>query len=312
MIESPISSDQLSQPAGRVARAAARSLLLRLLEESARLIIRSGEPAPSLRRHRPEAEEDPEAVHDFRVALRRLRSRLQAFRPILGDAISKRSEQRLRRLLRIAGPARDLQVGRELLLEIAGTRQSLVAVEARRVAGRFQREEFGARRRLVRAVVRDLSADAARLAEELQPVLAGAMDPSLAAAMASLLKRRLRKVRSTMGKLVRGSRMESYHAARIAVKRLRYLLEAFDGTSRLAATAVLRLTALQDALGRLNDELVLARRVTEERAKVVLRRRLQRRVAAARRRAYTLSRSRDVTIAWDATARLIYRLARHR
>jgi CHAD domain-containing protein len=250
-------------------------------------------------------------VHDFRVALRRLRSWLSSFRPVLRKTVGRRSEQRLRRLAQATGPARDLEVGRELLLEIAGTSQTVVAVEARRLAGRLARNEFSARRKLVRTVVRDLSQDAAGLAEQLN--LGGTeSSASLAAVMARLLERRLRKVQSTMKKLVRGSRMESYHAARIAVKRLRYLLEAFDGTSRLAATAVLRLSDLQDALGRLNDELMLASRVQDERAKVVLRRRMARRVAAARRRAFALSRSRDATIAWDATARLIHRLARHR
>ena len=312
MTKPTLVSEQLGRPACLVARAAGRDLLLGLLETSPRLAIRAGEPPPPPRR-RQEPDPDPEAIHDFRVALRRLRSWLQAFRPFLGESLRRRSEKRLGRLSRIAGPARDLEVGRALLLEMAGAGQSVVAVEARRVAGRLQPAEFRARRTVVRMVVEDLSADAARVAEQLHPIdVLAANEPTMAAVLASLLRRRLKKVRNSLSRLVRGSRMESYHSARIAAKRLRYLLEAFDGTSRLAAGAVHRLSALQDALGELNDYQVLLRRVTEEGGKVVLRRRLYRRMVAARRRAYRLSRSRDVQLAWDATERLIHRLLHNR
>ena len=53
------------------------------------------------------------------------------------------------------------------------------------------------------------------------------------------------------------------HATRIALKRLRYLLEAFGESSELAMAAVERLGKLQDALGRFHDAQLLQRSLTQ-------------------------------------------------
>jgi CHAD domain-containing protein len=98
------------------------------------------------------------------------------------------------------------------------------------------------------------------------------------------------------------------HAARIAMKRLRYLLEPFGSSSRLAATAVLRLTAAQDAFGRLHDIQLLARRITGHRAKPAFRAAVRRNLLTAFSDTRRLSRSRDIKTARDATGRLIRRL----
>src|SRR5260370_5268257 len=54
--------------------------------------------------------EDAEALHDFRVGLRRLRTLLRAFRPELGDAVPKRLQRRLREMTRATTAARDAEV----------------------------------------------------------------------------------------------------------------------------------------------------------------------------------------------------------
>src|SRR5437879_12220916 len=54
--------------------------------------------------------DDAEALHDFRVALRRLRSVLRSFRSELGDAVSKKLQRRLRDVTRATGAARDAEV----------------------------------------------------------------------------------------------------------------------------------------------------------------------------------------------------------
>ena len=53
--------------------------------------------------------DDIEALHDFRVALRRGRSVLRAYRPWLGDILGKRV-RRLKRLARSTNSARDAEV----------------------------------------------------------------------------------------------------------------------------------------------------------------------------------------------------------
>src|SRR5690606_29289488 len=61
-------------------------------------------------RRRLGSPEDSEALHDFRVALRRLRSVLQDWRRPTSDTIPGRYLRHLRRLARATGPSRDLEV----------------------------------------------------------------------------------------------------------------------------------------------------------------------------------------------------------
>src|SRR6266702_3511109 len=57
-----------------------------------------------------ELQDDDEALHDFRVALRRLRSVLRAFRPWLAGTVRRKHEKRLKRLGRGTNAARDAEV----------------------------------------------------------------------------------------------------------------------------------------------------------------------------------------------------------
>src|SRR5688572_3930088 len=61
-------------------------------------------------RERLENEKDDEALHDFRVALRRLRSWERAFRPYIRDDVPRKLRRRLRNLARDTGTSRDLEV----------------------------------------------------------------------------------------------------------------------------------------------------------------------------------------------------------
>jgi CHAD domain-containing protein len=295
MAKSTLTPELLGQPARLVARSLGRLHLLKVLEEAARLVT----------------EDDPEAVHDFRVALRRLRSWLEAFRPLLDDTVSGSSERRMRRLSRVAGDARDLQVQCESLRGIGESGNAALAREAHRIERRLGKEEGRARSKLLQKVVEDLPVSAAKLAAQLKqaeraPGGTPATEPTAAVAMAQLLAERLVEMESSLRRLKRPGHTELAHQARIATKRLRYLLEAFGSSSRLAATAALRLAEVQDEFGRLHDAQLLARRIS--RAKPVLRSRVRREIGASSREAFRLSRSRDIRNAEDATARLIRRL----
>jgi CHAD domain-containing protein len=297
-VKATLPPELLGQPAGAVARNIGRLFLLKVLEESARII----------------ADEDPEAIHDFRVALRRLRNWLQAFGPWLEDTVTPSSTQRLRRLSRVAGGARDLQVQRLTLRQMAEADGPPLATESRRIELQLDREEIRAREKLFRRVVEDLSGTAAKLASQLHRggrdagASASGPGPSTAAAMAVLLTERLEEVNASLRRLRSARQTEMAHAARIAMKRLRYLLEPFGSSSRLAATAVLRLTAAQDAFGKLHDVQLLARRIAGHRAKPAFRAAVRHNLETAFREARRLSRSRDIRTARDATARLIRRL----
>lgn len=300
MTKSTLTQELLAEPARLAARTLGRLHLLKVLEESARIVT----------------DDDPEAVHDFRVALRRLRSWLQAFRPLLDDTVTRGSEQKLRRLSRVAGEARDLQVQGGALRELAGTGtgRSALAKESGRLVRRLARDEVRARKKLIQKTIDDLPASGAKLATQLQHADLSAGSPiaggevTMAAAMAVLLAERLDQMQTSLSRLKRPGQRVLAHQARIATKRLRYLLEAFGSSSRLAATAVLRLTKVQDEFGRLHDVQMLLQRITGLHAKPVLRSRLRRNIQTMFRGARRLSGSRDIATAKDATARLIRRL----
>jgi CHAD domain-containing protein len=280
-VKATLPPELLGQPAGAVARSIGRLFLLKVLEESARII----------------ADEDPEAIHDFRVALRRLRNWLQAFGPWLEDTVTPSSTRRLRRLSRVAGVARDLQVQRLTLRQMAEADGPPLATEARRIELQLDREEVRAREKLFRRVVEDLSSSGAKLAAQLHRggldagASAAGPGPSMAAAMATLLAERLEEVNTSLRRLRSASQTEMAHAARIAMKRLRYLLEPFGS-----------------AFGRLHDIQLLARRITGHRAKPAFRAAVRRNLLTAFSDTRRLSRSRDIKTARDATGRLIRRL----
>ncbi|MDE2150458.1 MAG: CHAD domain-containing protein, partial [Gammaproteobacteria bacterium] len=93
------------------AATAARTLLLRALTDA-------DGPAQRLAQGR-----DGAALHDFRVALRRLRTTERAYRSSLGESgLPKKLRRRLRRLVRDTGAARDAEVHLALL---AGPREIL-------------------------------------------------------------------------------------------------------------------------------------------------------------------------------------------
>ena len=82
----------------RSAMYAAPNLLARPAEETARRLALELLDATEAAAARLGDLEDHEALHDFRVALRRLRSTLAAYRPLLGKADSKAVRKRLRRV----------------------------------------------------------------------------------------------------------------------------------------------------------------------------------------------------------------------
>jgi len=207
-------------------------------------------------------ETDDEALHDFRVALRRLRSWERAFRPYLRADISKKLRRRLRNLARDTGASRDLEVHLAWLAsqrrslgrrQRAGLNWLLSTLEERKaeadrvleddVDGRFERLEA----RLTRAL--ETYRERLHLRRDGRaaplPPFADALAPRVRRA-AQELEDHLRRVRT-----VREER--EAHEARIAAKRLRYLLEPVMRIVPGAADLVDRLKSLQDILGDMHD-----------------------------------------------------------
>ncbi|MDB5375111.1 MAG: hypothetical protein JWP04_3753 [Belnapia sp.] len=220
----------------------------------------------------------PEGVHQTRVALRRLRSVLKAFRPAAGGPALAEFDAGLAALAKTLGPARDWDVflagtGAEAAEAIGGDRRLaalLKAAEARRqeaYASLGRQLEGPAFPRLVlaglalmllrpwREVPGDTSGDAPRdKARDTSNDRTALLDQPLAEFAAALLDKRWHRLRKR-GEAIEAHGAEALHEVRLDAKRLRYAAELFAPLwpGKAARRFLRRLTALQEELGVAND-----------------------------------------------------------
>lgn len=243
--------------------APATRLLSRPPEEGARLIALSYLDQASAAFPRLEDPADTEALHDFRVGLRRLRSCLRSYRPYLEESLPKKLLKRLKEVAASTGPGRDTEVqiewlrGRSRHLSShhrAGLAWLLARLEermreanvemSRRLSREFPKVEDGLRKRLstYHAEI-DLSGAAHR--------------STLAEFTAGILRQQAAELESHLARVDGPEDEHEAHEARISAKRLRYLLEPFTDELPEAAATVKKMKGLQDLLGELHDAHVL-------------------------------------------------------
>jgi len=217
-------------PAGEAAAALAR-----------RWLDKAGKAARQVKRGR-----GAEALHDLRTSLRRLRVVLGAYRDCLGPAGARPLRARLRKLSRATSPARDAQVW-SAWLEAHGapceiTRRLIIHLEA--VAAHC-------RRGFVDAGLPELKTAARELADRLARVKPGQVPFAEAASQA--VKTAASKLARRLEPLRRGGTPAQMHAARIRIKRLRYLLEPFSRSDAEVRKLVSQMRELQNRFGELHD-----------------------------------------------------------
>jgi len=206
---------------------------------------------------------DPEGVHQMRVAIRRLRALVTAFKPLFAAEPYDTLRGELKWLQNRLGPARDWDVF--LLETLAPLRQRLPSedsLQALETAARALREEAYATAR--ETVLSDRYTD---LLLRLQLWLEeggwrrtpgpGETDPGarpVAAFARDILDSRAKKLKKLGRKHAELSETQ-LHELRIRGKKLRYAAEFFAGAfaKKSAKDYLARLEAIQDRLGALND-----------------------------------------------------------
>ena len=207
----------------------------------------------------------PEALHQMRVGLRRLRSGLKLFEAIVGDPAYPKLVAELKWL------AGELDTGRDIDVMIAETfRPAADAMHGQAGMAGLGERLLKARTKAYdkvlgvldqpryHALVLDMAAwiDAGQWADPADPVFGPRADQPIeqvAEAGLDKLRRQIRKLGKTLATLD----PERRHKLRIRAKRLRYALEFFGGLydrkkpEREAMLLVLK--SLQDGLGQLND-----------------------------------------------------------
>jgi CHAD domain-containing protein/CYTH domain-containing protein len=203
------------------------------------------------------AGSDQETLHDFRVALRRTRSTLRAFRPWLEGSLKRKQERQLRKLARASNGARDAEVALAWLGKQRGAlghRQRAAVdflserLEARRTAwGREQADVLARYARVSRKLVGRLQTYRGRID-------ASARSSTYCGALAGGLAEHLVAMRQHVAGIRDSSDEANIHSARIEGKRLRYLLEPLRGNRHADTRQLVKsLRQLQDVLGELHD-----------------------------------------------------------
>jgi CHAD domain-containing protein len=204
----------------------------------------------------------PEAVHQSRVALRRLRSVLRVFRSATDGPDLRSLDARLREVLGVLGPARDWDVflagiGAELDAAFAG--DARVAALLRAAEARRRAAYDGAIAMVAGPGWRLLLLDAlgVLLARPWRGGAAEALDAPVRDFGRAILDRRWSRMRRA-GAEFRTLSAEQLHELRLDGKRLRYAAEVFAPLfdRRRARRFLRRVAVLQDGLGVANDAAV--------------------------------------------------------
>ncbi len=241
----------LAAPAPRAARLIARQRLDEVLAAAAALDAGG-----------------PDALHDLRVAIRRLRSWLAAYEAVLDDTVSRKSTRELRRLARETNEARDAEVHLAWLRAVDGLGAEHAAPRDALLA-EWEGEQAATGAAARKAVERRLPRAAERLARQLEEyyvrrrVDAPDADVPMRAETAALLRAHRRALAAALRRVRSAADVAAAHRARIAGKRLRYLLEPLRG-DRGVARVVARLRTLQDRLGEFHDAQLLRDRLVAE------------------------------------------------
>jgi triphosphatase len=204
--------------------------------------------------------EDPEDVHDMRVATRRLRAALKLY----SDALPKRSERYERDLRWVAGAlgeVRDLDVHLQRLSE-ESSRNGEVLEE---VVALLRERRVEARRRMLEALD---STRYQRLLASFSATLRRGRSPSptspILEAAPELVRDRYNKVRKSAHTLSEDSPPEHFHDLRKKGKRLRYALEPLQEIYGKPAKKMVKLLKnMQDDLGD-HQDLIVASGLMEE------------------------------------------------
>jgi len=187
------------------------------------------------------------AIHDLRVATRRLQAALEVFGPRLPEKSRRRLDRRARRIRRQLGPLRNTRVLRAMLRRLRVRPDSdesrLVADLVRRL-DRPARAKRGADRR-----------DLPGIGKRVRTLLRGMTrrPEGIAAPSGAALPERVEAVARAASMAGEGD-PESMHRLRIAVKRYRYVLEILAETGVPSLEPSIRAAReVQRELGRLHD-----------------------------------------------------------
>jgi CHAD domain-containing protein len=214
--------------------------------------------------HEPAVREglDPEAIHDMRVALRRLQAALRMFEACYPPKRLKRHRLRLRKLLRTLGAERD----QDVMIATLSNHAEAAPTPVKQALARLVAQRRTTKQRLRVESLRLLDKlERAGFSRNLSSFIGGARGFGRANArgqfgpeLASIRERAISVWNEHRRQALGHDDPESLHRMRIAVKRLRYTLELCRLRNGYDYHGCLdRLVEMQRVLGDLHDADVL-------------------------------------------------------
>jgi len=239
----------LTEPTPRAARAVA----LQLLDVLDASYTRLDQPG------------DLEALHDFRVALRRLRSWLRAYRRDVRDSVGKKGMRSLATLADVTTDSRDIEVHLEWLTAQEAKLKPADLVGAHWLRDRLITDKRRADAALSEGLAADFTALSARLRKKLSRYAVAVWDQAAsdrwAITAANQIQDAFLSLRRRLTAVESMDDDENAHRARIAGKRLRYLLEPLTDVLAAVPKSVGLLKTVQDQIGSIHDAHIFSRLV---------------------------------------------------
>jgi CHAD domain-containing protein len=234
---------------------------------------------------------DEEAIHQMRVAGRRLRVALPLLARKPHGRRVRRGRRILRQLTRSAGTSRDLDVG-VALLEARLSERSELDAERRTLRQRLRSARRRARLKMAESL---MDIDIARVRRDLRVVV------SRRAEVVFMALLRLRDARDVRGSAILesldtlGDNFDpaALHRLRIRLRRLRYAAELGEKLTGQTSEAPALFRQLQDALGHVRDSHVLSCWLGRQTAAAVARGQAALATAAHEEEAFFLEKSHE-------------------
>jgi CHAD domain-containing protein len=205
-------------------------------------------------------EDDPEHVHQTRVGLRRARTLVGAFRPVLDPKWRKRMGAEMKALGAGFGPVRDADIA------LARTKEDIATLEPEDeravadLADRMERRRTDIRARVVdRLAAEDRAARAALLGEAVRSPQPGGSSTIDEGQLLDAAEKSWRKLQTTVERLGPQPATKKLHRVRILTKRVRYVTQAVAPLLEGASAFTDEAAHLQRVLGDMNDASVTAR-----------------------------------------------------
>ena len=204
-------------------------------------------------------DEAVEALHDFRVGMRRLRTCLRAYDSVLGDRVRAKTRRRLKRVASATNPGRDAEVQLDWILSVGDTEGEREKHGVLWLADQLRATKDEAYSHVRSDLTKEFKKVQGKLHEAISTytvthrVGRDFEGPRFGDVAADALAGSLDALRADLARVTAPEHETIAHRARIHGKRLRYLLEPFRREVQGCKEAVKSLKALQDLLGDLND-----------------------------------------------------------